>query len=98
MHGLEDCNQHFLLTVHAVEIPAALDVFSHAQIVQHALTVEVRRPRAVAAPTDAEVHLQIIIHPANGVDQLFDGRHGHGVVVVHGVNVANHPVRRFTGF
>ncbi|MPM77262.1 hypothetical protein SDC9_124262 [bioreactor metagenome] len=94
---VEDGEQHLLLAVDAVEVAAFVDIFAHAQIVQNALPIEMRRARAITAPRHLEREFQVIVHAANRVDQLFDRGHGDRIVIVHR-NAAEHPACGLTGF
>ena len=81
------------MTIHAVQVSAGRNLFADTQIVQYALTVEVRRARFITAPHHGVRHIKVIIHAADCIDQLLDRGHRDRIVIVHR-NAAQHPARR----
>ena len=97
LHRVKQRDEHLLLAVDAVEVAAFVDVFANAQVVQHALSVEMRRAGAIAASRHLEREFEVVVHPAKGVDQFLDGGHGHRIVIVDR-NAAEHPACRLASF
>ena len=63
---------------------------SHAQIIEHRLSVHMLGARFVITPHHFEIDIQVKVHTADGLDEPFHGVHIHGIIILHRY-IAQHP-------
>ena len=67
---------------------------SHAQIIQHRLSVHMLEARFVITPHHFEIDIQVKVYTADGFNKPFHCVHIHSIVVLDGY-VTQHPRGRF---